>query len=69
MDTVISTNEHGVMICNRTERTDMPEALTRMRYRGSDAVMAQDAMICPFGSFPFYRQRGAFGMDDGGDVA
>ena len=69
MDTVITYNDHGMMICNRTERTDMPVHLTRIRFQGTDAVLVEDAMICPFGSFPIYRQRGTFGMNDGGDAA
>ena len=57
MDTVISYNDHGVMICSRTERTDMPVHTTRIRFQATD------------GSFPIYRQRGTFGMNDGGDAA
>lgn len=62
-------NQHGVTCCDRTERTDAPEHITRMRFRGCDAVMAEDALIVTYTSAPFYRPANAFGLDDGGSAA
>jgi len=70
MDTVISTNEHGVTICNRTERTDLARAATRMSYGGhGDFLVANGIGIASPSSVPFYRGHGTVRPYSGGDAA
>jgi len=49
MDTVISYNDHSVMICNRTERTDMPEHMTLIRVGASypKLIVADGIYVVP----------------------
>lgn len=63
------TNSHGVLCCDKTERTDAPEHVTRIRFRGSDAVMAQDALIVTYANGPFYRPANSLGFEDGDGAA
>jgi len=62
-------NEHGVLCCDRTERTDAAMCLTRMRFGIFEAYVAPETMAG--GSFirPLYRAPNSYGMFDGGDAA
>jgi len=55
--------------CDRTERTDMPQCFTRIRYGQEQVVIMPGAMSTQRTIRPFFRWPGSFGFQDGGDAA